>query len=589
MQVLELLAPAADKEVAFQAILHGADAVYMGASSHGARKKAANSIEDIKEVVEFAHKYRARVYVTVNTLVYDAEVEEVEKLIRNLYRIGVDALIVQDMCILRMNIPPIQLHASTQCDTRTVEKARFLQDVGFSQIVLARELSIEEIKDICKSIDVPVECFIHGALCVSYSGRCQASQVTTGRSANRGECAQLCRMKYTLRNKDGETIIKDKHLLSLKDFNTLDRLEELVAAGVSSFKIEGRLKDSSYVKNVVTAYRKRLDEIISANPDKYRRASVGESSYTFTPQLNKSFNRGFTHYFLDRESGEKRASFDTPKSMGEIISSPAELNNGDGISYLENGEYKGVHVNRVEGNRIIGAKPFKLPKNAIIHRTYDNQWERLMASDTAVRKIGVNVILNNNSVTAKDERGLEVTVSWEGSTEKSKKPMDYRNIFGKLGNTVYELKDFSNSIPDIFIRASRLTELRREVISALDDAAKTTYPFEYRRKENSEVAYPQKDLISLDNVANRLAKDFYKEHGVINIIPAIEVTGEKSSETPVMTTRYCLLRELGCCKKRDGRSSLSAKLKEPLSLTTGPNTFRLAFDCNNCEMKLFKD
>ncbi|MDE7181041.1 MAG: U32 family peptidase, partial [Muribaculaceae bacterium] len=295
---VELLAPAADKEVAFQAILHGADAVYIGGPSHGARSKASNSVEDIAEVVEFAHRFRARVYVTLNTLVYDSEIAEVEKLVDKLYRVGVDALIVQDMALMRMKIPPIALHASTQCDTRTAEKARFLEDVGFSQIVLARELSLREIEDITEAVTVPVECFVHGALCVSYSGRCSASQVTMGRSANRGECAQLCRLPYTLRNGRGEVIERERHLLSLRDFNASHSVERMMLAGVSSFKIEGRMKDASYVKNITAFYRRLIDSIIARYPERFRRSSFGTSEISFTPQLDKSFNRGFTEYFL---------------------------------------------------------------------------------------------------------------------------------------------------------------------------------------------------------------------------------------------------------------------------------------------------
>ena len=301
---IELLSPAANREVAKAAILCVADAVYIGATSHGARHRAANSIEDIREVVEFAHTYRARVYVTVNTLVYDNELEQVRELICRLYEAGVDALIVQDMSILRMDIPPIALHASTQCDTRTPDKARFLESVGCSQIVLARELTIPEIKNICDSVSVPVECFVHGALCVSYSGRCAASQTCLGRSANRGECAQMCRMPYTLRNADGQVIEKDKYLLSLRDFNASPHLEEMLEAGVSSFKIEGRLKDVDYVRNVTAYYRKAIDEIIARNPNRYVRSSFGESVINYTPRLDKSFNRGFTDYFL----GSRRLS-----------------------------------------------------------------------------------------------------------------------------------------------------------------------------------------------------------------------------------------------------------------------------------------
>ena len=325
---IELLAPAANAEVAREAILHGADAVYMGPPSHGARKSAANSIEDISRTADFAHKFGAKVYATVNTIVYDHELKDVERLAWNLYRAGTDALIVQDMALLRLDLPPIALHASTQCDTRTIEKARFLEDVGFSQIVLARELTLKEIADICESLTVPVETFIHGALCVSYSGRCHASQATCGRSANRGECAQICRLPFTLTDANGKILAKDRHLLSLKDFNASDRLEELLNAGVRSLKIEGRLKDASYVKNVVAYYRQRLDNIIEASDGRYERSSSGESTVSFTPQLDKSFNRGFTRYFLDNRRQAGISSPLTPKSMGEEIKDISSLNNG---------------------------------------------------------------------------------------------------------------------------------------------------------------------------------------------------------------------------------------------------------------------
>jgi len=366
MRDLELLAPAADKNVAREAILHGADAVYMGGPSHGARKKASNSLADIRETVEFAHRFRARVYVTVNTLVYPHEIREVERLVWNLYLCGVDAIIVQDMSLLRMNLPPIALHASTQCDTRTPEKALFLQEVGFSQIVLARELSLQEIDTICRTVGVPVECFIHGALCVSYSGRCAASQVSVGRSANRGECAQMCRMPYTLRNGRGEVVERDKYLLSLRDFNASELIPQMIEAGVSSFKIEGRLKEADYVKNVTAAYRAIIDKVIASNPGKYRRSSYGESKISFTPRLDKSFNRGFTDYFLNGRKPASMASLLTPKSMGEIITDTRLLHNGDGISFFNTkGEYEGVGVNRVENGRIIGSRPFRLPPKGI--------------------------------------------------------------------------------------------------------------------------------------------------------------------------------------------------------------------------------
>lgn len=589
MRALELLAPAADKDVAREAILHGADAVYMGGPSHGARKKAANSLEDIAETVRFAHQYRARVYVTVNTLVYEKELREVERLVWSLYRIGVDALIVQDMSLLHMNLPPIALHASTQCDTRTPEKALFLEKMGFSQIVLARELSIEEIREICSTVSVPVECFIHGALCVSYSGRCAASQVSVGRSANRGECAQMCRMPYTLRNSRGEVLEKDKYLLSLRDFNASELLPAMIEAGATSFKIEGRLKDADYVKNVTAAYRSIIDGVIAANPDKYYRSSYGESAIDFTPQLDKSFNRGFTEYFLLGRRSDKMASLLTPKSMGEIVSDTRRLHNGDGISFFNAaGEYEGVGVNRVENGRIMSARPFRLPKNAVIHRTYDREWQTMLGKPTARRTISVDITLTETCAMARDERGVSVSVALDCTKQKAEKPMDPRGIFAKLGNTVYKLREFRNELnPDTFIPASQLTALRRRLIDALNTANEATYPYSYRRPEDKSFPYPSESLDRRDNVANSVAENFYREHGVKRMEKAIEC-GPVSGEQTVMTTRYCIRRELGCCLKKKIAPELRAKYEGPLTISTGPHRFELRFDCANCEMSVVK-
>lgn len=587
MRPLELLAPAADRNVAVQAILHGADAVYMGGPSHGARKKASNSIDDIREVVSFAHRYRARVYVTVNTLVYGHELKSVEKLCRELYDAGVDALIVQDMSLLRLNLPPLALHASTQCDTRTPDKARFLQDVGFSQIVLARELSLDEIREIASSVTVPLECFVHGALCVSYSGRCSASQMSMGRSANRGECAQMCRLPYTLRNGRGELVEKDKYLLSLRDFNAYGRVEELILAGVSSFKIEGRLKDADYVKNVTAAYRKAIDSVIARYPDRFRRSSFGESEIAFTPDLSKSFNRGFTEYFLGDRKEISMASLRTPKSMGEIIHDPGQLNNGDGISFFNAaGEYEGVGVNRVENGRIIGSRPFRLPKGAEIHRTLDRRWQNLMSRDTAVRTVSVDISIDENGISAEDERGVKVRLALDVEKSPARKPMDPRPVFAKLGGTAYRLGKFENHLDgSTFIPASQLTALRRRLVEALDNANLTTYPYDYRRPETA-VPYPGDELDARDNVANTLSRKFYEEHGVKRIIPAIEVE-RPAGETVVMTTRYCLRRELGCCLKDPSvLQSRRARYAGHLTISTGPHTFRLDFDCRRCEMNV---
>lgn len=585
MRPLELLSPAGNAEIAIQAIIHGADAVYIGGPSHGARKSAGNSIDDIKRVVEFAHQFRARVYVTVNTIVYDHELKGVEQLINNLYRIGVDAIIVQDMGILRLDIPPIPLHASTQCDTRTVAKARFLDEVGFSQIVLARELSLNEIREICDSVKVPVECFVHGALCVSYSGRCHASQFTRGRSANRGECAQLCRLPYTLRDGDGKIVSRDRHLLSLKDLNTLNRLEDLVEAGVSSFKIEGRLKEAAYVKNVTAAYSRRLDEIILAHPDKYYRQSCGRTELSFNPELCKSFNRGFSTYFLDgRNDGLKLASLATPKSMGEPLDSVNRLNPGDGVSYFNaKGEYTGLTVNGIEKGKIISRGKVDLPAGVQLFRTFDRQWINQMNGTTAERHIPLRLEIDDSGLQGVDQRNVSARVGVQIAPDPAKQPMNPREILSKLGNTIYRAESVDNNMSATsFIPASKLTQARRALVEALDSANRATYSFEYRRPENREYPYPGKVLDYRDNVANRLAETFYREHGVEKIEPAMETDKRKRRKDPVvMTTRYCLLRELGQCK-RHGKFRLS----EPLTIANGNDTFRLKFNCDRCEMEV---
>lgn len=593
---IELLAPAANKHIAKQAILHGADAVYLGATSHGARKAASNSIEDIAEVVDFAHQYRAKVYVTVNTIIYDRELKQVETLCRDLYKARVDALIVQDMAMLRLDLPPIALHASTQCDIRTPEKARFLQEVGFSQLVLARELTIPEIQSIVKSVDIPVECFIHGALCVSYSGRCHASCVATGRSANRGECAQICRLPYLLRDKAGRIISEDKHLLSLRDFNASHIIDRLIENGVSSFKIEGRLKEEDYVKNVVSFYNKRINELIKSRPNEYIRSSSGTSVCSFDPKLDKSFNRGFTTYFLESRRPASIASLLTPKSMGEVVN-VSDLNNGDGISFFDhNNCYNGVNINRVENGKIITNKKINIPKGAIIHRTSDIEWQKLMRKDSAIRKITLKIDVDPTGITARDERGVEIRLPLDVKQDIAIKPMDIEREFAKLGNTVYSLVSFKSTLgADIFIPRSEISKLRRKMVYMLDMANLATYHFDMRRAENREFKFPAKILDYRDNVANSIAAAFYKEHGVTEIEYAIEERKKELEKgTVVMTTRYCILRELGLCKrnkphgnfqlKRGEQSNI--KYEEPLTLINGKISWNLRFNCNICEMEV---
>ena len=603
---IELLAPARDANTAIEAIKHGADAVYMGASSHGARVAAGNSLEDIARVVEFAHQFNVKVYITVNTIIYNNELASVEKLIHDLYRIGVDALIVQDMGVLRMNIPPIALHASTQCDTRNAEKAQFLESVGFSQIVLARELSIEEIAEIHSKVNVPLEAFVHGALCVSYSGDCQASCVAKGRSANRGECAQMCRLPYSLTDKDGNKFQYHKYLLSLRDLNRSTDIEAMLEAGVSSFKIEGRLKDVAYVKNTVAAYRKIIDKIIKQNPDKYQRASLGTTTLKFTPALNKSFNRGFTRYFADENSmAHPMASLHSPKSIGEPVARvkrnlpggaimikelSVELHNGDGLGYFhDRGPFCGFRLNKIEKNIIYPASTVSIWPGAILYRNKDKEWDDVLERDTATRQIDITMCLRltSNNILAldiTDQRGNSVTATISIEPQEAKTPQGQarRRVLEKTGGTIYHITQIDDTTGNLFIPASQLTELRRQAIELLDKSHRMRYERDMRQSEDLSVTPPMGTRLSYhDNVSNRLAQQFYVDHGVTAIQPALEVR-RIEGETLVMTTRYCVRRELGFCLK----THKGKELPTPLFIETGLDRFRLDFDCKNCCMKV---
>ena len=602
---IELLAPARDADIAIAAIDHGADAVYMGASHHGARSDATNTLDDVRRACDYAHLYGARIYATVNTLIYDNELKDVERLVHDLYRIGVDALIVQDLGLLRLDLPPIALHASTQCDLRTPEKARFLEALGFSQLVMARELTLDEITAIRKATKMPLEAFVHGALCVSYSGRCAISQVLKGRSANRGECAQLCRLPYDLVDDKGRILVEGKHLLSLRDMARHDRLEQMMAAGISSFKIEGRLKDVSYVKNVVAYYRRAIDKVIDRNHDRYRRSSFGKETFTFEPALEKSFNRGFTHYFLDDrrpKDGTSIASIDTPKSQGEflgrvtrcngntlIINTRATLANGDGLSYYDtNGTFTGARVNRSLGNgTVLLRERAAIPRGTFIYRTADKAFNDLLAKPSATRTIAVNAELRYTggllTLTLDDERGNRVTHTIECDLQPAAKPQGDRQIaeLGKLGGTIYRLQD-ANVPDDIFIPASLLARLRRETIELLDRTHSITLSVDKRRPEDKSTPYPAKSLSPADNVANRLAEQLYRDHGVSDIIPALETGTTVTLSTPLMHTRYCIRRQLGACLKGNN----STRLPRNLYLKTGSTLLKVTCDCKNCEMFL---
>lgn len=457
---IELLAPAKNLECGIEAINHGADAVYIGAPRFGARAAAGNSLEDIAALVEYAHTFNVRIYVTVNTILHDEELKETEEMIWDLYRAGVDALIIQDMGITRLNLPPIPLHASTQMDNRTPEKVRFLAEAGFRQVVLARELTLEEIRKIHQTCpDTPLEVFVHGALCVSYSGQCYVSQACYGRSANRGECAQFCRLGFDLVDSEGKVIAKNKHLLSLKDMNQSENLEALLDAGASSLKIEGRLKDVSYVKNVTAYYRQKLDAILKRRKE-YVRASSGRVKLAFTPQLDKSFSRGFTDYFVHgRNPGI--FSFDTPKSLGEEMGVVKEVrgnyltvagvkpfSNGDGLCFLdEQGKLQGFRVNRVENNKLYPQEMPRLKPKTKLYRNFDQEFERVMQKKSAERKIAVRMELTESNwgfaleMADEDNNRIVVTLQREKELARTPQAENLKNQLSKLGNTPFEMRE----------------------------------------------------------------------------------------------------------------------------------------------------
>lgn len=614
---IELLAPAKNLECGIEAVNHGADAVYIGAPKFGARAAAVNSLEDIAALVAYAHLYNVRIYVTVNTILKEEELAETEKMIWELYRIGVDALIVQDMGITRLNLPPIPLHGSTQMDNRTPEKVRFLADAGFRQVVLARELSLQEIRRIHEACpETPLEVFVHGALCVSYSGQCYVSQACFGRSANRGECAQFCRLPFSLVDADGKTIVRDKHLLSLKDLNQSEVLEDLLDAGASSLKIEGRLKDVSYVKNVTAAYRSKLDAIF-AHRKEYVRASSGTCRFDFTPQLDKSFSRGFTHYFLQGRDREI-SSFDTPKSLGEEMGTMKEqrgnyltvagvkpFHNGDGVCFLdEQGRLQGFRINRVDGNKLYpaGDVPRIKPRTRLF-RNFDQEFERILARKSAERKIGVGWELADTSsgfaLTVADEDGNRITLSFPYPKElaRTPQPENLRTQLGKLGNTPFEVMPLggtdspsATTAPAIainlsqnwFIPASVIADWRRQAIDKLTAARRITYRRELHVWKPTRHRFPATSLTYLGNVMNTAARSFYQAHGVASVEPAYEK--QAVPEAVLMFCKHCLRYSMGWCPTyQKGHSPY----REPYYLVgTDGKRFRLTFDCKNCQMKV---
>ena len=601
---IELLAPARNLECGIEAINHGADAVYIGAPKFGARSAAGNSLADIATLVEYAHLFNVRIYVTVNTILRDSELSETEEMIWQLYNAGVDALIVQDMGITQLNLPPIPLHASTQMDNRTVEKVRFLSNAGFRQVVLARELSLDEIRKIHEACpDVALEVFVHGALCVSYSGQCYVSEACFGRSANRGECAQFCRLPFSMVDEDGKVIVRNKHLLSLKDLNQSSILESLLDAGAISLKIEGRLKDVTYVKNVTAAYRQKLDEIFCRRKE-YVRSSSGDTVLDFTPQLEKSFNRGFTHYFLHGRTPDI-ASFNTPKSLGEemgtmkeqykkyvTVSGVKPFHNGDGACFIdEQGCLQGFRINKVEGNKLFpaGAIPRIKPKTPI-YRNYDQDFEKLLTRKSAERKIGVDWVLSETAfgfaLTVSDEDKNSVTLSFPVEAKEKARTSQHDNLCSqlkKMGNTPFRTRSVViQCSEEWFIPSSLISDWRRLATDRLVALRRINFRRELQVWKPTNHSYPTSSLTYLGNVMNGKAEKFYQEHGVCNIAPAYEK--QAPDNATLMFCRHCLRYSMGWCPTYQ---RVRSPYREPYYLVSNDGKrFRLEFDCKRCQMKV---
>ncbi|MFJ1466979.1 peptidase U32 family protein [Massilia orientalis] len=616
---LELLSPAKTAEIGREAILHGADAVYIGGPAFGARHNASNTLEDIAGLVEFAHRYRARIFVTMNTILHDAELETAEQQIRQLYDAGVDALIVQDMAMFELDLPPIQLHASTQCDIRSVEKAKFLSQVGFSQLVLARELTIEQIKAIRAEVDTPLEYFIHGALCVAFSGQCYISHADTGRSANRGDCSQACRLPYTLSDGQGRVVAYEKHLLSMKDNDQSRNLEALVDAGIRSFKIEGRYKDMGYVKNITAHYRLLLDEILERRPE-LARASSGRTQVMFTPDVDKNFHRGHTDYFAQGRQ-QTIGAFDSPKYVGVELGTVARIGgdnfdlvtnspmaNGDGLNYMHKRETVGIQANtvqklsededgqrwRVFPNEGLATLP-GLKVGTVIHRNRDHQWEAALNKKSSDRKVRADLRLEDTAdglrLTVTDEDGITTTtaasLALQPAQQADQALAGLRTSLAKLGNTMFEAGTIAVSLSQPwFVPASAINGLRRDAIAAQEAARLAAW----QRPERAQpveppAAYPDTQLSYLANVYNEKARAFYRKHGVQLIAAAYE-SHEEPGEVSLMITKHCLRFSFNLCPKQaKGVQGVQGQVRaEPMTLVSGDETYTLKFDCKPCEM-----
>ncbi|MBP4140699.1 U32 family peptidase [Flavobacterium sp. P4023] len=605
---IEILAPAKDLIHGMAAINSGADAVYIGAPQFGARSNATNSIEDIAELVKYAHLFHAQVFVVINTILYDNELETCRQMIWKLYDIKVDALIVQDMAIMEMDLPPIVLHASTQANNRDADKIKFLKDAGMKRVVLARELNLHQIKTISTASDVELEFFVTGALCVSFSGNCYMSVANGERSANRGSCAQNCRLPYNLIDGHGETLIKNSHLLSIKDFDVSDQIPNLIEAGVCSFKIEGRLKDIVYVKNNVSYLRQKLDAFLEGN-DSYTKASSGKCTFTFDSALNKSFNRGYTDYFVNGRD-QSIGSWESPKSKGQYIGKLIKtvsnayqiengelLNNGDGLCYInDNNEADGIYVNKVENGLAYPNVLKELKEGTFIYRNNDAAFIKIVErEDSAVRKISTTLLLTENEngfeLIATDEDGFVSTVHLEHAKEQTKNnesiAENIKTQLAKTGFTPYKADEINVMFSENwFLPISKINEMRRTVFEQLSAIRMAGYKVEEHQLVKTSHPYPETKLDFMYNVSNKLARKFYERHGVTEIEKAFELQWEPG-KSRVMTTKYCIKYELKKCPIHQ-KEIMGEKLKEPLVLKQGELEYKLKFNCKPCEMEIWE-
>lgn len=605
---IEILAPAKDLIHGMAAINSGADAVYIGAPQFGARSNATNSIEDVAALVQYAHLYHAQVFVVINTILYDNELETCRKMIWELYHIGVDALIVQDMAIMEMDLPPIVLHASTQANNRDADNIKFLKDAGMKRVVLARELNLHQIKEISEASDVELEFFVTGALCVSFSGNCYMSVANGERSANRGSCAQNCRLPYNLIDGHGDTLIKNSHLLSIKDFDVSDQIPNLIEAGICSFKIEGRLKDIVYVKNNVSFLRQKLDAFLEEN-DNYTKASSGSCTYTFDSALNRTFNRGYTDYFVN-ERHQSIGSWESPKSKGQYIGKLIKtiggayeiengelLNNGDGLCYInENNEADGIYVNKVENGLAYPNVLKELKIGTFIYRNNDAAFIKIVErEDSAVRKISTTLLLTENEngfeLIATDEDGYVSTVHLAHAKEQTKNNLsieeNIKTQLAKTGFTPYTANEINVMFTqNWFLPISKINEMRRTVYEQLSAIRLANYKREEHQIVKTNHPFPVNQLDFTYNVSNKMARKFYERHGVTEIEKAFELQWDPG-KSRVMTTKYCIKYELEKCPKYH-KDTMETKLKEPLVLKQGELEYKLKFNCKPCEMEIWE-